>query len=139
MFLFLLVDDCILMYLEITILCIYNFLIPYGCLFGGFFSLYSDPCYRKILGPSLVYVLAMHGNFVFVCVKFALTLIGDSLCTFRYCIPVKLCKTPIHSEFIQKVLNMLCIEEKLTIHSHMMHCLLSTYASHIFYWFYIHA
>ena len=44
--LFLLVSDCILMYLEITILSIYNFLILYGCLFGGFFfffPLYFDP------------------------------------------------------------------------------------------------
>ena len=36
-FLFLLVNDCILMYLEIMILGIYNFLILYECLFGGFF------------------------------------------------------------------------------------------------------
>ena len=34
----LLVNDCILMYLETTILCIYNFLILYKCLFGFFFS-----------------------------------------------------------------------------------------------------
>ena len=37
LFLSLLVNDCILMYLEITILCIYNFLILYGCLFEIFF------------------------------------------------------------------------------------------------------
>ena len=45
-FLSLLVNDCILMYLETTILYIYNFLILYGCLFGVYFlfifSLYSD-------------------------------------------------------------------------------------------------
>ena len=35
--LFLLVNYCILMYLEIIILCIYNFLILYRCLFGVFF------------------------------------------------------------------------------------------------------
>ena len=33
LFLSLLVDNCILMYLETTILCIYNFLIIYECLF----------------------------------------------------------------------------------------------------------
>ena len=39
MFLFLplLVKDCILMYLETTILCIYNFLVLYKYLFGVFF------------------------------------------------------------------------------------------------------
>ena len=37
LFLSLLVNDCILMYLETTVLCIYNFLMLYGCLFGGFF------------------------------------------------------------------------------------------------------
>ena len=37
LFLSLLVNDCILMYLEITILCIYKFLILYGCLFGVVF------------------------------------------------------------------------------------------------------
>ena len=38
LFLLLLVNDCILMYLETTILCSYNFLILYGCLFEVFFS-----------------------------------------------------------------------------------------------------
>ena len=33
----LLVNDCILIYLETTILSIYNFLILYKCLFGFFF------------------------------------------------------------------------------------------------------
>ena len=45
LFLSLLVDDCILMYLETTISCIYNFLILHGCLFRVFyfiFYLYSD-------------------------------------------------------------------------------------------------
>ena len=37
LFLFLLVNDYILMYLKTTILCIYNFLILYGYLLGGFF------------------------------------------------------------------------------------------------------
>jgi len=35
--LFLLVNNCILMYLETTTLSIYKFLILYGCLFGVFF------------------------------------------------------------------------------------------------------
>ena len=79
LFLFLLVDDCILMYLEITILCIYNFLIPYGYLFVCFFSLYSSSRYLKILGPSLVYVLAVHGNFVCYSI---------SLCLYLECLYV---------------------------------------------------
>ena len=37
----LLVDDCILIYLETTILCIYNFLILYGYLLRVFFFLYT--------------------------------------------------------------------------------------------------
>ena len=41
LFLSLLVNDCILMYLEIIILYIYNSLILYGCLFGVFFFLYT--------------------------------------------------------------------------------------------------
>ena len=58
-FLFLLVDDCILMYLKTTILCIYEFLILYKCLFGVFFSFYTlasaslkfwvRPCWYVIL------------------------------------------------------------------------------------------
>ena len=47
LFMFLLVNDCILMYLKITILCIYKFLILYGCLFGVFFFFYSDPANLK--------------------------------------------------------------------------------------------
>ena len=39
LFLSLLIDDCILMYLETIILCIYNFLILYGYLFGVLFFL----------------------------------------------------------------------------------------------------
>ena len=39
LFLSLLIDDCILMYLETMILCIYNFLILYGYLFGVLFFL----------------------------------------------------------------------------------------------------
>ena len=49
LFLSLLVNDCILMYLETTILCIYNFLLLYGRLFGVFYFFYFF-----ILWPSLV-------------------------------------------------------------------------------------
>ena len=51
--------DCILIYLETMILCIFNFLILYGCLFGVFFFsyLYSDPYQLKILGPSLLKIV----------------------------------------------------------------------------------
>ena len=41
LFLSLLVNDYILMYLKTTILCIYNFLILYECLFEVFFFLYT--------------------------------------------------------------------------------------------------
>ena len=40
-FLSLLVNDCILMYLETIILCIYNFLILYRFLFEIYFFLYT--------------------------------------------------------------------------------------------------
>ena len=44
LFLSLLVNDCILIYLETTILCIYNFLLLYECLFRIFFLIiYSGP------------------------------------------------------------------------------------------------
>ena len=46
-FWFLLVNDCILMYLKTTILCIYNFLILYRCLFDFFFSYILAPCSVK--------------------------------------------------------------------------------------------
>ena len=52
MFLSFLVDDCILMYLEITILCIYNFLILYGYLFGFFFLYTLAPiCLKSWVRP----------------------------------------------------------------------------------------
>ena len=59
MFLFLplLVNDCILMYLETTILYIYNFLVLYKYLFGVFFfffSLYFGLRSLKNLGSSLI-------------------------------------------------------------------------------------
>jgi len=41
------------MYLEITNLSIYKFLILYEYLFEVFYSLYSDPCELKILSLSL--------------------------------------------------------------------------------------
>ena len=41
LFLFLLVNDSVLIYLETTILYIYNFLILYEHLFGVFFILYT--------------------------------------------------------------------------------------------------
>ena len=57
LFLSLLVNDCILICLETMILCIYNFLILYGCLFRVFFfffpPLYSSLCQLKILGLLL--------------------------------------------------------------------------------------
>ena len=52
LFLTFLVDDCILMYLEITILCIYNFLILYGYLFGFFFLYTLAPiCLKSWVRP----------------------------------------------------------------------------------------
>ena len=50
LFLSLLVDNCILMYLEITILYIYNFTILHGCLFGVFYFLFLRPRLAKNLG-----------------------------------------------------------------------------------------
>ena len=47
LFLSLLVDNCILMHLEIIILCFCNFLILYGCLFGVLFFIFYfnfGPC-----------------------------------------------------------------------------------------------
>ena len=49
LFLSLLVNLCILMYLETTILCIYNFLILYGCLFRVFlFSFFFSFLYTPV-------------------------------------------------------------------------------------------
>ena len=43
LFLCLLLNDCILIYLKTTILSIFKFLKLYGCVFGFFFPLYSSP------------------------------------------------------------------------------------------------
>ena len=53
LFLSLLVDDYFLMYLEITILYIYNFTILHRCLFGFFFFFLASPSLKSWICPCL--------------------------------------------------------------------------------------